>query len=187
SSSQDRLTLAATSLQQEVTVTNDADTTVLAVSVQGARPADAQELTNAVSQALATQIEDTEKGVNNFAPIRASVINGAEVPQAPSSPKPYLNAVLGAGFGFALAAALSILLATRPERTRSTRGRNARAARAGRTPNQSPRPRRERQRRLGDQAPAPADPPRKVRQGDDEQLGDEQFASRSSSSGWERA
>lgn len=133
-SSGDQLNAAAMSLQQEVSVANDADTTVLTVSVKGPQPGDAQRLTNAVSDALASQIVSTEKGVNDFAPIRASVINGAEVPTAPSSPKPYLNAVLGAGVGFALAAALSVLLATRPARTPRRNSRDRRDRRERRAP-----------------------------------------------------
>ncbi|KQT92272.1 hypothetical protein ASG49_10085 [Marmoricola sp. Leaf446] len=112
----DELNDAADQLQTVVTVANEVDTTVLTVAVDGPTEQDAQRLTNAVSTALANRIEETEQGANSFAPIRATVINGADLPIGPSSPKPYLNTVLGAAFGFALGAAISLLLYSRPAR-----------------------------------------------------------------------
>jgi succinoglycan biosynthesis transport protein ExoP len=125
----DELTTAATHLQDLVTVANEADTTVLSVSVKGPSPKDAQRLTDAVSGALATQIEQTEEGADQFSPIRATVINNANLPLSPSSPKPYLNAVLGAALGFVLGAALSVYLSTRaarPARAQATARRRTR-------------------------------------------------------------
>jgi succinoglycan biosynthesis transport protein ExoP len=112
-SGSDELSAASNNLARQVTVDNPTNTTVLNVSVNGDSPSDAQRLTDGVSASLAQQIEETEQGSDAFTPVRATVINDAILPVAPSFPKPYFNAVIGAILGAALGIAIAVLRASR--------------------------------------------------------------------------
>jgi capsular exopolysaccharide synthesis family protein len=97
-------------LRRQVDANAPLDTVLLKVSVRDASPSHAKRLADATADAFAefvTEVEQPEDG--GRPPVKVSVVERAEVPTSPMSPRPRLNLALGvilgaaAGIGGAIA------------------------------------------------------------------------------------
>jgi capsular exopolysaccharide synthesis family protein len=101
------LRIRADELQSRVHTEVVPDTVMLKATVTDPSPARAQRIANAMGRELSALVSDLESPTDgNPAPVKVTLVDSAEVPTAPSSPRPVLNvlAALGAGlllgFGF---------------------------------------------------------------------------------------
>lgn len=85
-------------LRDQISANNPVDTPLVNVVAKGGTPAEAQELANSAAQHLATFIAKIET-IDGKAPVVVSTAVEAELPVAPSSPRPLLFYAMGAAVG----------------------------------------------------------------------------------------
>ena len=91
-------------LSEMISVENTTDTRIIRISVRDTNPGRAQDIANAVREAAAVHIQ----AVMDIEAV--NVVDYAEMPMEPVSPKLLLNIVLGAGVFFAIAASCILLI-----------------------------------------------------------------------------
>ncbi|TAK70422.1 MAG: polysaccharide biosynthesis tyrosine autokinase [Actinomycetota bacterium] len=97
-------------LARKVTAGNPLDTVLLEVTASDGNAERAAQLANATAAQLGRVIESLEPTLAGGAPpVKVSVVNPAEVPQAPSSPKRTINLILGLLVGLALGIAWAVV------------------------------------------------------------------------------
>ena len=91
-------------LAEMITVTAQQDTRIIQITVTDNSPTRAQDIANAVRNAAATHISSVMdiEAVN--------VVDYANLPEGPVSPKPVKNAIIGALLGFVLSVAVIIVI-----------------------------------------------------------------------------
>ena len=104
------LELEPTELAEQITATVVPETVNLEIAVQDTDPALAQEIAASTSQELIALIDELETppGRSN-APIKASVIDSASLPEDPVSPQPVRNIGLGVVLGLLLGLGLAVM------------------------------------------------------------------------------
>lgn len=105
------LEVDARTLADWVTATPQTDTTIIEISVQGSDPDAVAELANAVAQSLTVEVQaiETANSADATSPIRLEVVEPAEVPASPQSPRVPLYLAVGTALGVALALAVALL------------------------------------------------------------------------------
>ena len=97
------------SLAQSIDARVKPDTVVLSISVTDPSAKEAQRLTQAVAETFVAYVSELETPPGkSTAPVKASIVDRATVPETPVSPQPLRNlavaAILGLGVGIGLAA-----------------------------------------------------------------------------------
>jgi capsular exopolysaccharide synthesis family protein len=83
-------------LAGKVTATAPLDTVLINVSVKDRSPAQAQQLANSIGKVFPGLVDSIEKpNAGGVSPVKVSVVQPAQLPGAPTSPKPKLNLALG--------------------------------------------------------------------------------------------
>lgn len=114
----ERLGLQMTAKQLAGSVTAEAplDTVLINVTVTDTSPAQAQRIANAIGQQFGRSITELERPTaGGSTPVKVSVVEPADLPSAPASPRKRLNLLIGLGLGLGLgisAAALRDVLDT---------------------------------------------------------------------------
>ena len=87
------------------------DTVLVVVSAKDGDPQVAAGIANAVARRLAVLIQDLETPLEegNMSPVKASVVQTAIAPLAPTSPRPLLNLALGFLLGAAAGVGIALL------------------------------------------------------------------------------
>lgn len=97
-------------LQDSITVTVAAETTILVISATDEDPVLARDLANAVADQLATTVGGlSPERSDGTEAVRATMLSEAEVAQAPSSPNTTRNLTLGLVLGVVLGAGVALL------------------------------------------------------------------------------
>lgn len=83
-------------LASKFTATAPLDTVLINVSVKDRSPAQAQALANSIGRVFPGLVDSIEKpNAGGVSPVKVSVVQPAQLPTAPTSPKPKLNVALG--------------------------------------------------------------------------------------------
>jgi receptor protein-tyrosine kinase len=97
-------------LTQQITATVSPETVILELAVQDSDPEQAQEIARSASQQLVGFIDDLETPPGRAnAPIKASVVESASLPESPVSPQPVRNIGLGLVLGLLLGLGLAVM------------------------------------------------------------------------------
>jgi len=117
------LNMPADALAQKVSASAPLDTSVIEIGVTDADPVRASEIANAVAESLTSVVETIEKPETDGAtsPVKLTLVQVAEVPSAPVSPRVLLNVVLGGLVGLVLGIAVAVLRETLDNRIRNER------------------------------------------------------------------
>jgi capsular exopolysaccharide synthesis family protein len=105
------LPLSPSQLASEIQVTTVPQTVLLNVQVTDAQPQRAQQIATEIGvqfPRLVTQLEQTSKGVS---PVRVAIVDPADLPSAPSSPRTVFNVILGLLVGLVLGVIAAIVRA----------------------------------------------------------------------------
>src|SRR5690625_2056215 len=104
------LNMSADELSEQITSEVIPETVILSVSVTDTNPEKAQELTQAVADTFASYIValETQPGPDNPA-VKATVVDGAGVPESPDSPQPLRNIGLAAILGLLVGIGVAVL------------------------------------------------------------------------------
>ncbi|MFV0634927.1 polysaccharide biosynthesis tyrosine autokinase [Demequina sp.] len=98
------------------------NTTVLDVTASSEEAQDAADSANAVAESLITVVEDIETAdATAGSPVRLSIVQPAEAPEFPTSPKKSLNVALGLLLGLAAGLSFALLRHTLDTRIRTER------------------------------------------------------------------
>jgi capsular exopolysaccharide synthesis family protein len=103
------LSMSPEELRKKVDASAPLDTVLLKVAVRDASPRQAKRLTDAIADSFVefvTEVEQPDDG--GRPPVKVSVVERAEIPQTPLSPRPSLNIALGVVLGLALGLAGAI-------------------------------------------------------------------------------
>lgn len=113
-------------LAAQLTVTNPTNTAFVTISATDGDAAQSAAIANAVAKSLQNVVEnDLYVNGDNQSPIKVSIVQKANVPDAPSSPKTVLYLAVGVVLGLIVgvfAALLKDLLSTKIEETSDVRG-----------------------------------------------------------------
>jgi succinoglycan biosynthesis transport protein ExoP len=118
------LDLSSTELANTITASAPLDTTLIEISVTNVDAALSAEIATAVSENLAKAVENIETASSTEgaeSPVKLTLVQHAEVPQAPVSPNVPLNIALGALIGLALGIGLAVLKEALDNRIRNER------------------------------------------------------------------
>ncbi len=103
----------ASSLAKKITASAPLDTVLINVSVTDADPAQAQAIANAVGTVFPTLVDQIEKPLNGGpSPVKVSMVQSAQLPTTPTSPRPKLNLALGLLVGLAVGVGGAVLRET---------------------------------------------------------------------------
>jgi len=104
------LEMEPTELSEQITATVVPETVNLEIAVQDTDPELAQEIARSTSQQLIGMIDELETPPGRAnAPIKASVIDSASLPESPVSPQPVRNIGLGLVLGLLLGLGLAVM------------------------------------------------------------------------------
>jgi non-specific protein-tyrosine kinase len=103
-----RMNVPPEAVQARVGATTEADTLLLDVSARDADPATAARLANAAAAALIAQIDDLER--DKTSRVRAQVIDAAQPPSAPVTPRPRVNLLVGGFLGLVVGLAVALVV-----------------------------------------------------------------------------
>ncbi|HET8617228.1 MAG TPA: polysaccharide biosynthesis tyrosine autokinase [Actinomycetales bacterium] len=107
------LTTNARELAKQVSAEAPLDTVLINVSVRDVSPTRAQQIANAVSKQFIDVVQELEKPQGNgTTPVKVSIVQPAELPQAPVTPNKKLNLALGLLVGLALGVGIAVLRET---------------------------------------------------------------------------
>ncbi|WP_460947153.1 tyrosine-protein kinase domain-containing protein [Okibacterium endophyticum] len=117
------LNMQAEKLGEKVTASAPLDTTVIEISASDKDPVLASEIANAVAESLAAVVETIETPDTDEAtsPVKLTLVQIADVPSSPVSPRVALNLALGALVGLALGVGVAVLRETLDNRIRNER------------------------------------------------------------------
>lgn len=94
----------------QITSTTDAETVLLDVTVTDPVPARAQLLADAVASEFTTYVAELETSAGQKrSPVKATIVDSADLPTVPSSPQPLRNFLLAGVLGLLLGVGLAIL------------------------------------------------------------------------------
>jgi capsular exopolysaccharide synthesis family protein len=97
------LSETASAIAGKISASAPLDTVLLNVSVTDSDPARAQSIANSIGRIFPHLVDSIEAPANGGAsPIKVSVVQAAQLPTAPTSPKPKLNLALGLLIGLAV-------------------------------------------------------------------------------------
>lgn len=96
-------------LAGQLTVTNPTDTAFVNISVEDTNPKEAADIANAVAKSMKTVVEDSLYSSGNKSPVTLSVVQQAQEPSGPSSPKITLNMAIGIVGGLILGIIVALL------------------------------------------------------------------------------
>jgi receptor protein-tyrosine kinase len=104
------LDMEPSELSEKISATVVPETVIMEISVTDSNPQQAQRLTQAVAEELTQFVSELETppGKSN-APIKASVVDAASLPEAPVSPQPLRNLALAAVLGLLLGLGAAVL------------------------------------------------------------------------------
>ncbi|WP_062387903.1 polysaccharide biosynthesis tyrosine autokinase [Demequina iriomotensis] len=106
----------------QVSATAPLDTTVIDVTAHDADPVFAASLATATANQLIATVQEIETtNIEAGSPVRLTVVQEAEVPQHPESPKKSLNVALGLVVGAALGVGIALIRAALDTRVRNER------------------------------------------------------------------
>lgn len=109
-------------LRSQIATSVPLNTTIINITVKDSSAVQASDLATAIATELGVVVERIEAtDTSEDSPVRLSVVQEAEVPAAPASPRTRLNIALGVILGFALGIALALLRETMDTRIRSKR------------------------------------------------------------------
>lgn len=109
-------------LRGQVSAIAPLNTTVIDVSVSHSDPAFAAQLATQVANQLINVVQDIETtSAAQGSPVRLTVVQEAELPKVPTSPKKALSVALGLLLGLALGVAIALVRAALDTRVRSER------------------------------------------------------------------
>lgn len=118
-----KLNMTAQELAQKISVSAGLDTTIIEVSVTDESPTEAAEIANAIASSLREAVERIETPATEGAtsPVMLTLVQQAEAPQEPVSPRVGLNIVLGGLIGLALGLGTAVLREALDNRIRNER------------------------------------------------------------------
>lgn len=96
-------------LAAQLTVTNPTDTAFVNISVEDTNPKEAADIANTVAKSMKTVVEDSLYSSNSKSPVTLSVVQQAQEPSGPSSPKITLNMAIGIVGGLILGIIVALL------------------------------------------------------------------------------
>lgn len=98
---------------RKITATAPLDTVLLDVEVVDGSPVMAQRIANSLGQQFAALVDELERPQDGrAAPVKVSVVQPAQLPTSPTSPRPALNLALGLLVGLAIGAGWAVLRET---------------------------------------------------------------------------
>jgi capsular exopolysaccharide synthesis family protein len=107
------LDIDADQLQKKIAASAPLDQVIIHVTAQDGDPAIAQQIANSVGKVLPGLVDSLEQPANGGpSPVRVSVVQEADLPTQPTSPRPTLNLVLGLLVGLALGVGAAVLRET---------------------------------------------------------------------------
>jgi succinoglycan biosynthesis transport protein ExoP len=118
------LDVSSSELAGMVTASAPLDTTLIEITVVNVDAALSAQIATSVSESLTLAVEGIETSTSdaaNVSPVKLTLVQHAEVPQAPVSPNIPLNIALGALIGLALGVGLAVLRETLDNRIRNER------------------------------------------------------------------
>ncbi|MBA2774338.1 MAG: polysaccharide biosynthesis tyrosine autokinase [Nocardioidaceae bacterium] len=103
------LSTSPAALSSEVSTSTNPDTVLLNVTVTDPIPARAQLVADAVAKEFTQYIAELETSAGqNTAPIKATIVDSADLPASPTSPRPLRNLSLASFFGLLLGLGLAV-------------------------------------------------------------------------------
>ncbi|MET0990536.1 MAG: polysaccharide biosynthesis tyrosine autokinase [Glaciihabitans sp.] len=117
------LNTTADSLARKVEVSAELDTTIITIAVTDPDPVASAEIANSIAQSLSEAVQkiETPDIAGATSPVMLTMIQEAQVPTLPDSPKVALNIALGALLGLAGGIAAAVLREVLDNRVRSER------------------------------------------------------------------
>lgn len=113
----------ASQVSAQISATNPLDTVIVEISVTDPNPRVAQAIaTAAATQFTAAAKEYTQPGVTDNALVTVNVVQPANLPTTPSSPRTKINLALGFLVGLAIGVGAAVLLETLDTRIKSVEG-----------------------------------------------------------------
>lgn len=104
------LDMTAAELAKTISVSAPLNTSVIEIAVTGKSPTEAAQISNEVSANLSRAVDElSPRGARGERLVRATVIEQAEIPTAPTSPKPKQNLALGLLLGALLGLGQALL------------------------------------------------------------------------------
>lgn len=108
-----RLNASPESIAKQVTATAPLDTVLLNVDVVDPSPTRAQRIANSLGTQFAALVDELEQPQDGRpSPVKVSVVQPAQLPISPTSPRPTLNLALGLLVGLAIGAGAAVLRET---------------------------------------------------------------------------
>ncbi|MGB8649354.1 MAG: polysaccharide biosynthesis tyrosine autokinase [Mycobacteriales bacterium] len=105
--------LTSDDIAKKISATAPLDTVLLNVSVTDSDPATAQQIANSIGKVFPSLVAEIERPTaGGPSPVKVSVVQAAELPKAPTSPRPKLNLALGLLVGLAAGVGGAVLRET---------------------------------------------------------------------------
>lgn len=115
------LEVTSHSLAGKISASSPNSTSLIDISASGSEASEAADLANAVSASLVVTVDGlAPKSSNGQGLVSASVIDPATVPNAPSSPKPFTNIILGLFLGLLVGLGQALLRSVLDTRVKDT-------------------------------------------------------------------
>ncbi len=103
------LSTSPAALSSEVSTSTNPDTVLLDVTMTDPIPARAQLVADAIAKEFTQYIAELETSAGqNTAPIKATIVDSADLPASPTSPRPLRNLSLASFFGLLLGLGLAV-------------------------------------------------------------------------------
>jgi capsular exopolysaccharide synthesis family protein len=105
-----KLTLSPDDIASRISSTAPVDTVLLNVSVTDPDPARARDIANSLGRVFPTEVDEIERPTSGGpSPVRVTMVQSAELPITPTSPRPKVNLLLGLLVGLAAGAGGAVL------------------------------------------------------------------------------
>jgi capsular exopolysaccharide synthesis family protein len=117
------LNTSANALAQDIAVSAAVDTTIIEITASSSSPVLAADIANAISESLTAAVEEIETADASDAvsPVKLTMVQRADVPVSPVTPRVPLNLALGAFVGLALGLGGAVLRETLDNKVRNER------------------------------------------------------------------
>lgn len=115
------LNVPADKLAESVSVSAPLDTTVIEITAENGDPVISADIANAIAESLADVVQkiETPSAEDAISPVKLTLVQIADVPTSPVSPRVPLNVALGALVGLALGVGIAVLRETLDTRIRN--------------------------------------------------------------------